>query len=106
MGLNYDKVQKHKRSQDITYGMVDRFPACKGFFPDCSDTPSLLDSKCRNCPMTNDLKKPRLSFVNCEYCKEEEMVPFDSNNSINEDTKCHNCDKINSKEWIKKQRAK
>ncbi len=68
--------------------------------------PSLLDRKCRNCPQADEIQKPKLEWVDCEYCKEEEIVPFDTNSPIdkNEDTKCHNCSKTNSAEWIKKQR--
>ena len=78
-----------------------QFPDCDGFYPDCPDKPSLLDNKCRNCPKTDDLNKPRLDWVECEYCKEE-SVPVDTSSKLEEkvDSKCHSCNKINNKKHI------
>jgi len=112
-GLNYEK-DKPTAKFNKTYwakwelGQKGEFPNCKGLYPDCPEIPNLLDSKCRNCPKTEDVEKPKLEWVDCEYCKEEEVVPFDTNSSIdkNEDTKCHNCNKINSAKWIHKKRTK
>ena len=111
--LTYETERRgfRRASQDY-FNKIERrnggqFPECKGFFPDCPEKPNLLDKKCRNCPNAEDEKIPRLEWVDCEHCKEEEIVPFDTNSSIdkNEDTKCHNCGKTNSAEWIKKQRV-
>ena len=105
--LTYDKVQRGKSENEKMLAGGGEFPDCKGFYPDCPENPSLLIAKCRNCPKIEGTKKPKLEWVDCEYCKEEEMVPFDTNSPIdkNEDTKCHNCDRINSAEWIRKSRV-
>ena len=108
MGLNYDRLKdaKGKSDNEKMFAGGGEFPECKGFYPDCPESPSLLDSKCRNCPKSEGINKPKLEWVDCEHCKEEEMVPFDTDSSLNnnEDTKCHGCGKTNSAEWIKKQR--
>jgi len=106
--LTYDKVQYGKKDNVKILAGGGEFPVCKGFYPDCPDNPSLLGSKCRNCPKTESIKKPKLEWIGCEHCEKEEVVPFDTDSPIdkNEDTKCHSCRKINSAEWIKKQRKK
>jgi len=83
------------------------FPNCKGLYPDCSEKPSLLDNKCRNCPKTEDIKKPKLEWVDCEHCGEDAVpVDVDSKKDQNEDTKCHVCGKINSAKHISEMRGK
>ena len=114
MGLNYDATggirqrMSIKSESEKTLSHSKEFPECVGSYPDCPEKPSLLDRKCRNCPQAEHKNIPKLEWVDCEHCKEEEMVPFDTNSSIdkNENTKCHNCGKENSAEWIKKQRGK
>jgi len=110
MGLNYDRLKDAKGKPENEKMLMGggEFPECKGFYPDCPKNPNLLDSKCRNCPKTEDIEKSKLGWSDCEHCKEEEVVPFDTDSPIdkNEDTKCHSCGKINSAERIKKQRGK
>jgi hypothetical protein len=103
--LTYDKVQHGKSENERMLAGGGEFPICNGFYPDCPEKPSLLDSKCRNCPKTEGVVKPKLEWVVCEHC-EDEGVPIDSQTKIdqNEETKCHICDKINSKEYIAKLR--
>jgi len=112
MGLNYENDTRNIKHASKQYwaeweiGQKGEFPECKGLYPDCPETPSLLDSKCRICPKTENENKPKLEWIDCEHCKEEEVVPFDTDSPLdkNEDTKCHSCGKTNSVEWIKKQR--
>jgi hypothetical protein len=65
-GLNYERESMSKRHADINYFNrlarmnAGEFPACKGFFPDCPEAPSLTDKNCRTCPKTDGLKKPRI----------------------------------------------
>jgi hypothetical protein len=100
--LNYDKVQRGKSENERMLAGGGIFPDCKGVYPDCPEKPSFLDSKCRNCPKTEDVKKPRLEWVECEHCKEEGVPIIEGTKKENiEETKCHCCGKINSKEYIK-----
>jgi hypothetical protein len=79
-----------------------QFPNCKGLYPDCPEKPSFLEAKCRNCPKTEDVKKPRLEWVECEHCKDEGVPVIEGTKKENiEETKCHCCGKISSKEYIK-----
>lgn len=50
--IKTDGERKIEFSQD--------FPNCKGLYPDCPEIPSLLDSMCRTCPKTGNLKKPKI----------------------------------------------
>ena len=107
MGLNYEREAMSKRHADQNYfNRLARkaggdFPQCHGMYEDCPEKPSLLDAKCRNCPQAEDVKKPRLEWIECEHCKEE-GVPFvsESKKDQNEDTKCHICGKMNSANYI------
>jgi len=109
--LNYEKDSYSKTKVNASYfngltmSNAGDFPNCKDLYPDCPDNPSLVDNKCRNCPKTDELPKPKLEWVDCEYCGED-AVPVDSSSKKeeNEDTKCHVCDKVNLKEYIAKQR--
>jgi hypothetical protein len=111
MGLNYELDNMRKRHADQNYfnGLERQkggsFPSCQGIYDDCPKKPSLLDNKCRNCPKTDDIKKPKLEWVVCEHCGED-GVPVDSQSKLNEneEIKCHICDKMNSVEYIAKQR--
>jgi hypothetical protein len=64
--LNYEKESMSKQRANTAYFNrlasmnAGEFPACKGFFPDCPETPSLTDKNCRTCPKTDELKKPKL----------------------------------------------
>jgi hypothetical protein len=111
MGLNYDGETMSKRHADQNYfNRIERrnggeFPQCKGFYPDCPENPNLLDNKCRNCPQADELKKPKLEWVDCEYCGEDTTPVAEGTKKEDiEDTKCHVCNKFNSKESIQKQR--
>ena len=35
------------------------FPNCKGLYPDCPETPDLMNKMCRTCPKTDGIKKPK-----------------------------------------------
>lgn len=59
-GLNYWKTQKFRSEGESEMAKAGQFPACKGFFPDCPEEPSLMNSMCRNCPKTEGMKKPRM----------------------------------------------
>ena len=105
MGLNYermhDKANKPlSENERMLVGGGD-FPDCVGFYPDCPEKPSLMDSKCRNCPKIDYKMLPRLAWVDCEYCKED-GVPYDVEGKIGigEDTFCHICGKLNTWEHI------
>ena len=108
-GLNYEKmngnVNKPKPENEKAILYAGEFPNCIGLYPDCPEKPSLLDSKCMNCPKTDDVVKPKIERVVCEHCGEE-GVPIDNQSKLteNEETKCHICDKMNSIEYIAKQR--
>jgi hypothetical protein len=108
-GLNYEKmngnINKPKSDNEKAMLFSKDFPDCGDLYPDCPIKPSLLDSKCMNCPKTDDIKKPKLEWVVCEHCGEE-GVPVDSQSKLNEneEIKCHICDKMNSVEAIAKQR--
>jgi hypothetical protein len=62
MGLNYDRLKdaKGKSENERILAGNGVFPDCKGLFPDCPETPSLMDKNCRTCPKTDGLKKPRI----------------------------------------------
>jgi len=106
-GLNYDKLNgntnKPKSTNEKSIVFSKEFPTCKGLYPDCPETPNLLDKKCRNCPKTDDVKKPKVEWIECEFCKEEEAVPVDPKEEII-NTKCHFCNKENSSKYIKSKR--
>jgi ribosomal protein S27E len=103
--LNYKENHRRVSSQDITRSMADRFPSCNRFFPDCPDKPSLLDVKCRNCSKTDVEKKPRLEWVDCEFCGDDAVpVAEGTKNEDIEEAKCHVCGKMNSIEYIANQR--
>jgi hypothetical protein len=99
--LTYDKVQRGKSENQRILAGGGIFPDCKGFYPDCPERPSLLDNKCRSCPKTDDVKKPKLEWVNCEFCGED-GVPVAEGTKKEEiqEAKCHVCGKMNSKEYI------
>jgi hypothetical protein len=103
--LTYEKVQRGKSENERMLAGGGDFPTCFGFYPDCPTKPSLIDSKCMNCPKTEGIKKPKIEWVVCEHCGEE-GVPVNSQSKLNEneETKCHICDKMNSIEYIAKQR--
>ncbi|MDD3160097.1 MAG: hypothetical protein PHQ98_03955 [Candidatus ainarchaeum sp.] len=101
--LNYEKVQKGKSENYRILAGGGDFPKCIGLYPDCPETPTLLEKKCRSCPKTETVKKPRLEWITCEFCKEEEAVPVDPKEDIIS-TKCHFCNKENSIEYIKSKR--
>ena len=110
-GLNYEGDAMSKRHADQNYfNRIERrnggeFPECKGFYEDCPEKPSLLDNKCRNCPQADELKKPKLEWVDCEHCGEDAVpVAEGTKKEEIEGAKCHICGKINSKEYIAKQR--
>ena len=99
--LIYNKIQKGKSENQRTLAGGGEFPSCKGFYPDCPEKPSLLDNKCRACPKTDDVKKPKLEWVDCEHCGEDGVpIDVDSKKDEAEDTKCHVCGKMNSKRYI------
>lgn len=66
MGLTYDSTflarQKASIKTDgekvITHSKD--FPYCKGLYPDCPETPDLMNSMCRTCPKTDGMKKPKI----------------------------------------------
>lgn len=64
MGLNYermhDKSNKPISENEKAILYSGEFPECKGLYPDCPETPSLLDKNCRTCPKTDGLKKPKI----------------------------------------------
>jgi hypothetical protein len=94
-----------KSPNERMFARGGEFPECKGFYPDCPEKPSLLDNKCRNCPKIDGIKKLKLEWVDCENCGEDGVpVDVESKKDIVEDTKCHVCGKMNSKEAILKQR--
>lgn len=104
--LNYDKMKEKgnrpvsENEKAIIYS--GEFPSCKGLYPDCPEKPSLLDNKCRNCPKTEGVKKPRLEWVDCEHCGEDGVPVAEGTKKEDiEEAKCHVCGKINSKEYIK-----
>ena len=105
MGLTYEKmngnVNKPKSASEKAMSLSKDFPNCNDLYPDCPDNPSFLNNKCRTCPKTDDMEKPKLEWVDCEHC-EEDAVPVleDSKPEQIEDTKCNVCDKVNSKEYI------
>lgn len=65
-GLTYDNIGRlsHKKTLksegEKFFNNSAEFPDCRGLYPDCPETPSLLDKNCRTCPKTDDLKKPKL----------------------------------------------
>ena len=111
MGLNYEGDAMSKRHADQNYfNRIERrnggeFPECKGFYEDCPETPSLLDSKCRNCPQADEIEKPKVGWVDCGHCGED-AVPYDLKEKIDfgKNAKCHICGKINTWDHIKKLR--
>jgi hypothetical protein len=108
MGLTYEKmngnINKPKSDNEKAMLFSKDFPNCNDLYPDCPKKPSLLDNKCRNCPKTDDIKKPRIKWVDCEHCGEDAVpVAEETKKEEIEETKCHVCNKINSKESIQKQ---
>ncbi len=109
MGLTYEKmngnVNKPMPANEKAILYSGDFPNCKGLYPDCPEKPSFLDNKCRTCPKTDAVEKPKLDWVDCEHCGEDGVpVYVDSKISEIEDTKCHICKKINSKDYVAGQR--
>jgi hypothetical protein len=107
MGLNYDMDSMRKKHADQNYfNRLERvaggeYPHCHGFYEDCPEKPSMLESKCRNCPQADNVTKPRLEWVDCEHCKEEGVPIIEGTKKEEiEETKCHCCGKINSKDYI------
>jgi len=58
--LTYYQKQKFKTEGESEMAKAGFFPSCKGFFPDCPDEPSLMNSMCRTCPKTDGIKKPKM----------------------------------------------
>jgi hypothetical protein len=112
MGLNYEGDKMKARHADQNYfNRIERrnggeFPECNGFYEDCPEKPSLLDSKCRNCPQADDLPKPKIEWIDCEYCGEDAVPTEVGKKKDFEDTKCHICGKTNSAQFIKSQKVK
>lgn len=83
------------------------YPHCHGFYEDCPEKPSMLESKCRNCPQADEVKKPKLEWVDCEHCGEDAVPILEGTKKEEiENTKCHICGKINTSQYIKSQRGK
>jgi hypothetical protein len=63
MGRSLESLENNKHQHSMRspeFRMLknaDKFPNCKGLYPDCPEKPSLEERACRTCPMTEDLEE-------------------------------------------------